>query len=155
MTIGTTAASWEEIIEQIKETSNECERVATILSKRAAIVKTRKKILRAINIVVGAVAFIVGIILPDVFGQNMVKILTAVSSIALFVDGLWPSLFEYDPPERLQDYSYYIRAYAKKFKAALLEDISDETRKAKVLILHDLANNNINQVKTMWPWVEN
>jgi hypothetical protein len=154
MTQSSTSPTWEDIKKQIERTSGECKQVATILAKKAAKVKTRKKFLRGINIVIGGVAFVFLVIIPDVSGEFFVKLISALASITLFADGLLPSLLDEDPPERLQDYAYYIRNYSDKFEAAQLEETTDERRKAKTLILIDLANQNLNNVRTMWTWVD-
>lgn len=149
-----TSPTWDDIKEQIDKTSAECKRVANILAKKAAKVKTRKKILRGVNIVIGGLAFVFGVIIPQSFGQDFVKVISALASITLFADGLLPSPLEEDPPERLQDYAFFIRNYSNKFDAARLEETTDESRRAKTLILIDLANQNLNQVRTMWTWVD-
>ncbi len=149
-----TSTTWIELKHQIELTANECKDIALVLTRRAFKLKKRKKIIRGLNVGLGGIAFIVGVIIPGALHENIVKGFTALASIALFIDGLLPNLFDEDPPERFTDYAYYIRNYSNKFSNALLEETSDEIRKVKILILLDLANNNINNVKTLWHWVD-
>lgn len=144
------SASWESIILQIEKTSKECNRISQLLSVRASDIKYKRKVFRGINLVVGALAFVFGIIIPHLVSPSFVKLVTAAAAVALFADGLWPMLFEGDPPETYQIYSFYIGLYAEKLEQAMLEDMPDVSRRAKILVLLDLANHNIRTVKTNW-----
>lgn len=145
---------WEEIQRQISLTTEECIKVADRLRARAERISTRKKIMRGVNIAVGGAAFIAGVIIPSYFTTGVIQGLTALASVTLFADGLLPSLFEMEPPERLKDYAFYIRNYSDKFNNAMIEETTDVARKAKVMVLLDLARTNLTQVRTNWAWVE-
>lgn len=109
MTKQITAPSWDVINTQIQKTSDECKYVANILSKRASRMKLRKKIFRSINIIIGSSAFIISVIIPEMVGITIVKLVTASASIALFLDGILSAFTDEDPPERIQDYAFYIK----------------------------------------------
>lgn len=148
-----TGVTWEELKIQVEKTSKQCIAVANALCIQADKIKRRKRFTRGINIVIGGLAFIVSVIIPKAFHDAFVTTLSALASIALFVDGLIPSIVESNSPDRLQDYAYYVRNYSVKFDTALLDDTTDQLRKAKILVLLELAHTNLNNVSTMWPWV--
>ncbi len=112
----------------------------------------RQKLMRFLSIVAGAVAVVVTFIPPfsTIVPRDAANGLSGLAAALLIVDGIWPSIFS-DSADRYRDYAFYIGLWAQNIRAALVEPgLTDSARGAKLIVLAQLAETNLRQVKAQW-----
>ncbi len=141
-----------DLIQHAQRTASECDVYAKKLGEKAHAVARRQRVLRFLGIAAGAVAVLVSFIPPfSTWGSPEVsKYISGVAAALLIADGIWPNLFS-DSADRYRDYAFYVGLWAQNIRAALVEPgLTDAVRGAKLIVLSQLAETNLQQVKTQW-----
>ncbi|HMC30598.1 MAG TPA: hypothetical protein VKL99_07155, partial [Candidatus Angelobacter sp.] len=102
-----------ELIAHAQWVAKKCADIGLTLSQRGSVLRRRRVLLRAINVVVGAVALTVSVIpaVSESFGAKTIRIAGLVAAIVLILDTIIPVVLEEEYPERFYDYAYYIRGF--------------------------------------------
>lgn len=142
----------DQLIQHAKRTANECDLYATRLQRKMYASERRQRLIRFISIVAGTVAVVVTFIPPfsTIVPRNVANGLSGLAAALLIADGIWPSIFA-DSADRYRDYAFYIGLWAQNIRAALVEPgLTDNARGAKLIVLAQLAETNLRQVKAQW-----
>jgi hypothetical protein len=141
----------DELLIRANVVSNECIRVAGILSGQAEKVTRVEKSFLVFSNCLGAVSFVAVSFGPlsahvPKYAQEFVAI---VAALTLVLGPYIQSAMIKDPPSRFKDYSRYIAGYASKI-GGLLADVRSKNRYEKLVEIIQLAEQNLTDAKTEW-----
>lgn len=142
----------DNLAQHARRAAAECDLYAKRLQLKAHAVERRQRFMRFLGIAAGAVAVLVTFIPPfsTLVSSAVAKYVTGLAAALLIADGVWPSIFS-DSADRYQDYAFYIGLWAQNIRAAMVEPgLTDAARGAKLIVLSQLAETNLQQVKTQW-----
>jgi hypothetical protein len=145
----------DNLIKYAHHSATECDVYARRLQRKAHFVERRQRFMRFLGIVAGAIAVVLTFIPPfsTLVSPEVAKFASGIAAALLIADGIWPSIFS-DSAERYRDYSYYIGLWAQSIRAAMVEPgLTDNARGAKLIVLAQLAETNLQQVRTQWEGV--
>lgn len=135
----------------------ECQRIGKRIAKRAARARLSLFGLRVLMSVVGLSAILAAYVptVTAVVGEAGARAISLLAAFTLLVTAVVSVFVDKNPPERYVDYSRYILGYTGRAEqiqadASLAPDIKS-ARLDEILIL---ANKNIEDVRSMWPWID-
>lgn len=127
------------------------------MAKRAVRVRRNRSLARGINVLVGSLAFAAAYVepLPTLLGVGGIQMVGLVAAAVLILDGVAPVFLGDDTPERLGEYAFYVRRYAGLLRDTLADEaLPQEIRRARVSEVMAMANQNLDDVRSKWPWVD-
>jgi len=140
-----------------EEVASRCSRIAKKIAVRGQRARARRTLLRVIAALVGVSAVVVAYV-PDVTALvgNAASYFSLAAAVTLILGSLAPMLDpDNSPPERYADFARYIDYYDGRLREILSdESLSNNVRMARLREVNNLAIVNVNDVKSMWPWVE-
>jgi len=136
----------------------ECRQVGMALARKG--VKTRYLVVttRAVAALVGIGAILAAYVQPirDTIGDGGVTAVTLIAAITLIVTTIVGFLTDRYPPERFEDYAKYVMGYESRIKETLSKQniISKSAFSAALDEIQRLANKNLEDTRSRWPWVD-
>lgn len=135
----------------------DAERVAGAMAERSVRAKRNRALARGLNVLVGGIAFAAAYVepLPTLLGIGGIQIVGLVAAGVLILDGIAPVFLGDDTPERLGEYAFYVRRYAGLLRDTIADEaLPAEIRRARVSEILAIANQNLCDVRSKWPWVD-
>ena len=141
----------DELLNRANAVSNECIRVAGILSGKAERVTRIEKSFLVISNCLGAVSLVAVSFDPlsAHVPKNAQEFFVVLAAMMLVMGPYIQSAMVKDPPSRFKDYSRYISGYASKING-LLSDVRSKNRYEKLVEIIQLAEQNLTDAKTEW-----
>ncbi len=127
------------------------------LALRGRKVSIQIQLLRFVAAVVGIVAILVAYVpaISQLVGPNANSVVSLVAALTLIFTSLFPLVISRDPPERFMDYSSYILSYDGRIRQIIADTtVNKSVRLAKLSEVTRIANRNIEDCVSKWPWVE-
>jgi hypothetical protein len=145
----------DKLIQHAQRCVAECDLYAKRLQMKAHAVDRRQRFMRFLGIAAGALAVVVTFIPPfsTLVSPDVAKFISGLAAALLIADGIWPSIFS-DSADRYRDYAFYVGLWSQNIRVAMVEPgLTDNARGAKLIVLAQLAETNLQQVKTQWEGV--
>lgn len=133
-----------------------CATVARRIAERGARVRLASTLLRLAAALIGLAAVVVTYV-PEIkaFVGTVGPYVSLFAALTLVVGSVVSILVSVNPPERYVDFARYIDYYDHRLREILSdESLSNPVRMARLHEVTALAAMNLNDVKAMWPWVE-
>ncbi len=135
----------------------ECMRMGTRIAKRATHARHALLGMRVFMSVVGLAAIMAAYVpaITTAVGDAGAKTVSLVCAVTLILTAVISIFIDKNPPERYVDYSRYILGYTGRIGQVRSDDsLPAKIKSARLDEVLILANKNIEDVRSMWPWID-
>ncbi len=143
-------------VQYVKDVADEAYIIGLRLAKRAHKNQIILTLTRVLMTLIGILAIVAAYVpsISNFVGSVGVNLISGIAAITLIVSAVISMIIDKNPPVLLVDYSRYILGYRSRIFEILSEpEQSKPVIEAKLGELLRLANKNLEDVKSRWPWV--